>query len=108
MTVADWVAARVPPAPDALGHRMLDALGTDASADEAQLPRACLLAAQRTLSGILAAGRFGRESALDLLAADALATMCYEYASNSGTSASLGALADEGIRRFAAAAGTDG
>lgn len=108
MTVGDWMASRVPPAPDALGRRMHAALGTDAGADETDLPHACLRGAQRTLRALLAASRFGRESALDLLAADALATMAYEYASTAGTSASVGALADEGIRRFADTAVADG
>ena len=108
MTIGDWMASRVPRAPDALGRRMLAALGNDARADESRLPHACLSAAQRALRDILAARRFGREGALDLLAADALATLAYEYASGGGTSAVLGALADEGLRGFGATAGTDG
>lgn len=108
MTAGDWMASRVSSAPDVLGRRMLAALGSDAEADETELPHACLRAAQRTLRDLLAAGRFGRESALDLLAADALATMSYEYASTAGTSAFVGALADEGIRRFVDTAVADG
>lgn len=86
---------------------MLAAVGNDAQADAAELPRACLLAAQRTVRELLAARRFGRDGALDLLTADALATLAYEHASITGTAASLGALADDGIRGFADTAGAD-
>ena len=107
MTVGDWMASRIPPAPEALGRGMLAALGDDALADETKLPNACLRAAQRTLRALLVDGRFGRDGALDLLTADALATLAYEYASGTGTAGSLRALADDGILRFAEMAGAD-
>lgn len=60
---------------------MIAALGPDADADHSQTPAACLRAAARTLEGLLAEHRVGREIAVDLLATDALMTLVFEYAS---------------------------
>ena len=65
---------------------MFEFLGDDVSSDAAATAESCLAAAERALSGLVEAGRFGRDSALDLLAIDALATYAFEHASKSSIS----------------------
>jgi hypothetical protein len=60
---------------------MIAALGPAADADESATPDASVQAAARALEGLVADARYGRESALDLLAIDALTTQAFEYAS---------------------------
>lgn len=86
MNVRDWVAERTPQPPAALVSRMVDFLGDDAASDAGRSAELCLAAAARALRGLIEAGRFGRDSALDLLAIDALATYAFEHASMSGFS----------------------
>ncbi len=71
------------------------ALGPDADAADRQIPDVCLAAAARLLEQMLVDQRFGREGALDLLAADALTTYAYEYASTT-SDADLAALVRSG------------
>jgi len=72
-------------------------LGRDADADEAPTADLCLGAAARALDALLSENRFDRESALDLLAIDALTTYAYEYASQTRDSEkALQALAERG------------
>ena len=62
---------------------MLALLADDADADAAETADVCLAVAARALDALLAEGRFARESALGLLAIDALTTYAYEHASQS-------------------------
>jgi len=72
-------------------------LGRDADADESRTADICLVAAARALDALLSENRFDRESALDLLAIDALTTYAYEYASQTRDSdKALQALAERG------------
>lgn len=71
-----------------LARQILAVLGRDADADEARTAEVCLEAAARALDGLLSENRFARESALDLLAIDALTTYAYEHASQSPAAAS--------------------
>jgi hypothetical protein len=58
-----------------------------------------LTAASRALDSLLSAGRFARDSALELLVIDALTTYAYEHASLQPHSATaLEALAQRGTR----------
>lgn len=100
MTVRDWIARRSPPAPGTLRQAVSAALGRDADADEVRTADVCLAAAARLLEQILADQRFGRESALDLLTADALTTYAYEYAAATAD-ADLAALARRGAATIA-------
>jgi hypothetical protein len=59
-------------------------------------------AAARAVGALIADGATSRRTALDLLAADALATYAFELASERPES--LAMLADEAMRRFAALA----
>lgn len=80
MTVEEWLRSRTPPAPPALLARVLDALADGRARDESEAATVCLDSAVRLLEPLLHEGRPGRESALDLLAADALATYAFEAA----------------------------
>jgi hypothetical protein len=75
---------------------MLTALGPDAEVSAARLPEVCLAAAARSLDRLLAEGRFGRDSALGLLAIDALTTYAYEHASSAPDGPELSGLARQG------------
>lgn len=86
MNVRDWVAQRTPQPPAALVGRMFDFLGDDVASDASRTAELCLAAAERELRRLVDAGRFGRDSALDLLAIDALTTYAFEHASLSGIS----------------------
>lgn len=99
MTVREWLERRTPRPPQTLTTQVLAALGADAEADEAQTAEVCLAAASRTLDGLLSENRFARESALELLAVDALTTYAYEHGSLLPDSEQrLQALADRGTR----------
>jgi hypothetical protein len=86
VTVREWVEQRTPRPPEALVRRMFEMLGDDAAGDAARTSELCLSAAERALRGLVQSERFGRDSALDLLAIDALTTYAYEHASKSGVS----------------------
>lgn len=83
MNVRDWILEQSAPpkTPAALTERMLAFLGDDARRDAAEAADACLSAAARALQELLDAGRFGRDSALDLLAVDGLTTFAFAHAS---------------------------
>jgi hypothetical protein len=81
MTIGEWLATRTPAPPAALMSRVRDMLG-DAVHDDARFATdRCLDAAERMVAGLLRDARTGRESAADLLAADALVTYAFEAAS---------------------------
>ena len=83
MTITEWLRSRTPAAPEALVARVEEALrtrGAGAAGVEAA-PERLLDAALSLLQPLLARESAGRESALDLLAADALVTYAFEAAS---------------------------
>jgi hypothetical protein len=86
VTVREWVEQRTPRPPAALVRRMFDFLGDDVSGDATRTAELCLRAAERALARLVRAGRFGRDSALDLLAIDALTAYAFEHASASAAS----------------------
>jgi hypothetical protein len=99
VTVRDWVKGRSTQVPDALTERVLAFLGPDADASASKAGDLCLSAAKRSLEQLLASGRFERDSALDLLAVDALTTFAFEHASESdGASSNIKDLAQNGAR----------
>jgi hypothetical protein len=82
MTIGEWLATRTPAPPPELGQRVRDALG-GAAGDDARLAAGrCIDAAERMVAQLLRDGRTGRESAFDLLAADALVTYAFEAAAD--------------------------
>jgi len=104
VTIGDWISGRAPQPPPELRERILAALGTDAAADESRTAELCLAAAQRSLDTLLAERRFARDSAVDLLAIDALTTYAFEYASTASgggeSTEDLAALSDRATRQL--------
>lgn len=81
-TVGAWLAARDPAPPPALTARLRELLGATALASDArEAPEVLLRAGEAVLGRLLHEGASTRESALDLLAADALVTYAFEAAS---------------------------
>ena len=81
MTVRGWLHARTPAPPPALLERIEEALVAAGGSSEPITPETCIAAATTMLTPLLAREDAGRESALDLLAADALVTYAFEAAS---------------------------
>jgi uncharacterized membrane protein len=99
MTIGDWLTTRTPAPPPQLLRRVRNALG-DATQDDARLaPERCLDAAERVVMQLLCEGRTGRDSAADLLTADALVTYAFEAAGENP--ASLGERAQAAMVRLA-------
>ena len=97
-TVADWLSRREPAPPPALRARLELALGNGLSADAEDAGDVCLRAAERLLAELLHGDCSTRESALELLAADALVT--YAFEALAGRPADLVARAAEAMRRI--------
>jgi hypothetical protein len=100
MTVGDWLARREPEAPRALRARLELALGGDLSADAREVGDVCLRAAERLMSELLRGNCNTRESALELLTADALVTYAFEAASE--VPSDLASRAADAMRRISA------
>ena len=82
MTNERWLAHRSPPPPDVLEARMRELLATSAHPAPAEEPERLLHAAELVLARLLREGCATRQSALDLLAADAMATYAFEAAAD--------------------------
>ena len=102
MTVGEWLAARTPAAPSALRARLEAQLGDALSEDAREASSRFLDAGERLVATLLASGSTSRDSALDLLAADALVTYAFEAASEAP--AGLATRASEAMVRIAALA----
>lgn len=99
MTVREWIVTRSAAVPTELTTSILELLGPDADAPDSRTAELCIAAATRSLSDLLARERYGRDSALPLLAIDALTTFAFEHASESGGGPdALRALAQQGAR----------
>ena len=93
MTIRDWLSTRTPPPPAALRARIDDALGDRANAPAANALAENVAAAEALLRELLARPTTGRESALDLLAVDALITYAFEAAADDPMNLAAGARA---------------
>jgi hypothetical protein len=102
VTLAEWLATRVPAPPPALRDRLGDLLATRGEEDASGAPDACLDAAEELLASLLRDGCTSRGSALDLLAVDALVTYAFEAAA--AEPASLDDRAGRAMARVSAAA----
>jgi uncharacterized membrane protein len=100
VTIGAWLAARVPAPPEALRARLEAQLGDALSDDAREAPSRFLAAGERLAATLLASGSTSRDSALDLLAADALVTYAFEAASEAP--ADLATRASEAMVRIAA------
>ena len=81
MILAQWLDLRQPVPPPALRARIDAALGPDLQVVSGDLAETLLAAGERLVRDLLADDATSRESALDLLAADALVTYAFEAAS---------------------------
>ena len=81
MTLSAWLDARRPAPPVRLRARIDAALGSALESDEREAAVACLRAGEQLASELLQENATSRDSALDLLAADALVTYAFEAAS---------------------------
>jgi hypothetical protein len=80
-TVGEWLAAREPLPPPALSARLRELLGAAVlAADAREAPELLLRTGEAVLARLLREAATTRESALDLLAADALVTYAFESA----------------------------
>lgn len=78
MKLAAWLASREPPPPPVLATR-LQSLAHESDADLG-VEEALVVASGHVLRRLLRDGQTSRDSALELLAADALATYAFEAA----------------------------
>ncbi|MEO6527814.1 MAG: hypothetical protein ABIP93_14435 [Gemmatimonadaceae bacterium] len=105
MTLAEWIDARRPVPPPALRARIDHALGESLAADASEALDWCLQAGERLVESLLRNNATTRESALDLLAADALVT--YAFEAGSDRPSELGARARDAMARIASLSGGD-
>jgi hypothetical protein len=104
VTVSDWLRDRQPVPPTRLAARIESAVGMERGhLVEAAAFYACLESCESLLGDLAARSAPGREAALDLLAADALATYALEAAADDPTT--LETRAREAMKRLAAIAG---
>ena len=80
MTVGDWLNTRQPQPPAALLARLEAVLGVALDEPEDRATEEFLAAGERLVSSLLRGDRTSRDSALDLLTADALVTYAFEAA----------------------------
>jgi hypothetical protein len=104
VTVGEWLASRVPAPPPVLRARLQAALEPSLSRDRRDTADLCLRAGERLAETLLREQCTTRDSALDLLTADALVTYAFEAASESP--ADIAARASEAMVRIAALAAT--
>lgn len=102
MTVGAWLSAREPSPPRRLAARIDDAVRAHAARANTSGAEPLLAACESLLRDVVARPSAGRESALDLLAADALATYALEAAADDPSS--LERDARDAMRRIAAIA----
>ena len=81
MTLAAWLDARRPIPPEALRARIDAALGAGLHAEITDAAETLLTAGESLVRSLLVEDATSRESAIDLLAADALVTYAFEAAS---------------------------
>ena len=100
MTIGDWLRSRTPQPPAPLAERIADVMGDAMDAPAESLPERCIAAAEQLVADLLARDNTSRDSALDLLTADALATYAFEAASEHPDS--IARRAESAMERIAA------
>lgn len=78
MTVGEWLRARTPQPPPDLAARLDAVLGAALAEPAERAPEVLLAAGERLVAELLLSRSTSRESALDLLTADALITYAFE------------------------------
>jgi hypothetical protein len=100
MTVGEWLRSRSPRPPDALSARLDAVLAESLGESAVRVPDLFLAAGERLVAELLRSDSTSRDSALDLLTADALLTYAFEAAG--GDVATIEARASEAMTRIAA------
>ena len=80
MTVGEWLHARTPRPPAALTARLEAVLAESLGEASERVPELFLVAGERVVAELLRHDNTSRDSALDLLTADALLTYAFEAA----------------------------
>jgi hypothetical protein len=101
-TAAEWLTAVAPAPPPALASRLRAQLVRCGLLDATATPEVYLDAAEALLDDLLDDGCASRDSALDLLVADAFVTYAFELASDEPTR--LAARAEDAMHRIASLA----
>jgi hypothetical protein len=94
-----WLDTREPTAPDALRARIGEMVDAHPEWEALALPDALLAAGEQLLQRVLSASAKRRETAVDLLAADACVTYAFEAAADHPER--LVALAERSMKRIA-------
>ena len=100
MTVGEWLHTREPRPPAALAARLDAVLGDALAESDGEIPTLFLAAGERLVANLLQSNSTSRDSALDLLTADALVT--YAFEAESTTTESISARAALAMTRIAA------
>jgi uncharacterized membrane protein len=106
MTLLGWLDTRRPIPPPALRARIAAALGESLHSDVSDAVESCLSAGERLVESLLRNNATTRDSALDLLAADALVT--YAFEAGSDRPRELAARARDAMTRIASLGATRG
>jgi hypothetical protein len=104
VTIGEWLTARAPRPPAALRSRIDAVLGESLALDASETSDVCLRAGEGLVEALLRTNSTTRESALDLLTADALVTYAFEAASEAP--ADLAARAASAMTRIVALGAT--
>ena len=99
---AEWLRSRQPAAPAALTVRIAELFGAHVEWDSLPRAEAFITASEELLRRVLRGDAVDRACAVDLLAADACVTYAFEVAADEP--ASIGARAEDAMRRIARAA----
>lgn len=100
MTVAEWLRSRASRPPEALARRLDAVLGESLSLSADTIPELFLAKGERLVADLLNTHSTSRNSALDLLTADALVTYAFEAASE--TPSAIETRASAAMTRIAA------
>ena len=103
MTVNEWLKQRRPRPPAALVHALQLAVGVSGNEEDADTVNACLSAGEQLVMNLLARNCTQRDSALELLTADALVTYAFEAAAEYPST--LVKRGNDAMRRIARLAG---
>jgi hypothetical protein len=103
VTVGDWLRDKEPAPPARLAARIERAIGARGAEPASNTAEVCLEASETLLADVAGRTSQGRESTLDLLTADALATYALEAATDAP--AMLEASALDAMKRLTAIAG---
>jgi hypothetical protein len=98
MTIHGWLSTHEAGSPEPLRQSVRDALGDDVECAVGEAPQRFIEASERVLRKVLRSDAASRETAFELLTADALLTYAFQVATEAG--GSLEDAATEAVRRI--------